>query len=312
MISTPQTASADPRANRGASGSVVEVPTGSAPAPPAYPRVSVILATYNERANLEPLISAIGRLGLPDVEFVVVDDGSTDGTREFLRDRQAHDARMKVLLHNGRQTLTKAQCEGIQRATGGYVVVMDADLQHPPEVIPELLRALDRGATLAVASRYLPGGSTGDRTAYRGLLSRGAEAVAKVVVPETRRIRDPLSGFFAFRRDVFVPLTPGVRGYKLLLFVLVMARRGPVVEVPYHFGSRSFGVSKITEGFGFVRIFLTETILVRRLAQTLARTGDLLRRTGQALNPTTALDLAGARGQRAAGHDSDSSPPAGP
>ncbi len=148
---------------------------------------------------------------------------------------------------------------------------MDADLQHPPEKIPEMVGELERGATLVVASRYARGGAPGPRTPYRLLLSRGAEWIAKLSLPEARRVSDPVSGYFGFRREVFVPFNPRFRGYKLLLFALVMNGPRPIAEVGFRFEPRAHGASKMTQGFRFIRVFLIETFLASRFRRSLPR-----------------------------------------
>jgi dolichol-phosphate mannosyltransferase len=235
------------------------------------PRLSIVLVTYNERANLPALLDRLRQAALPSWEAIVVDDGSTDGTRPFAQELSAVDPRFRVLLHDGRQTTVRAQCQGILAARGAFVAVMDADLQHPPELLPCLVRPLEEGSALTVASRYCPGGSPGDRSPLRGLLSRTADLLARLLLSDARRISDPVSGFFAFRREIFVPLDPGYRGYKLLLFLLVMAHDRPVEEVPFRFEPRTAGASKVVGGLGFVRVFLTEVILAKRVERGLQR-----------------------------------------
>lgn len=246
-------------------------PPGSA----AAPRISIVLAVLNERRNLPELFRRLAALGRSDWEAIVVDDGSTDGSREYLDELGRTDPRVRLLLHDGRQTTLTAQCMGIETARGAYVVVMDADLQHPPELVLELVDQLEAGAAVAVASRYVPGGTPGPRPPLRAVISRGAETVAKLMLAPARRVSDPVSGYFAFRRDVFVAPVKGTRGYKLLLFVLVMARGRPLREVPFRFETRAAGSSKVTSGFGFVRLFLTELLLARRFARRLRRAQGL-------------------------------------
>ncbi|HTW55484.1 MAG TPA: glycosyltransferase [Thermoplasmata archaeon] len=229
------------------------------------PSVSVVLATLNERPSLPELFDRLERLELPSWEVIVVDDGSTDGTRDLVAARAARDPRYRLVAHDGKQTTVRAQGQGIGAARGRSVVVMDSDLQHPPELVPGMLRSLDAGAALVVASRYLPDGSVGPRSPFRAALSRGAEYGAKLLLPDARRVTDPVSGFFAFRREIYEPLPPGYRGYKLLLFVLGMARGRPVAEVPFRFEPRTEGASKVVSGLGYLRVYLQELLLARRL-----------------------------------------------
>lgn len=229
------------------------------------PVVSIVLATLNEAQNLPTVLDRIRRQPLPPFEIVVVDDGSTDGTREYLL-RQAHDdPRVRYVFHDGKQTTLRAHCQGVEATLGRYVIIMDADLQHPPELLPSLLQRLESGAHLVVASRYAPGGSAGPRTTARWTISRGAEWTARLLLPPARRITDPVSGYFGFRRSDWVSLNPLYRGYKLLLFVLVMTEGRPVVEVGYHFVPRPEGTSKVTQSWAFVRMFLIEIVLAHRL-----------------------------------------------
>lgn len=236
------------------------------------PTVSVILATLNERDNLPELLNGILRQPLPPFEVIVVDDGSTDGTRELVSHLAGSEPRIRPIFHNGKQTTLRAQCQGIESARGEFVIVMDADLQHPPERIPAMVRELTGGVGLVVASRYAPEGSVGRRTVARAIISRGAEGIAKLLLPEARGVTDPVSGYFGFRREIFVPLDPEYRGYKLLLFVLVMNRGRRRAEVGFRFEPRTHGSSKVTQTAGFVRLFLVETLLARRLRRRLRRT----------------------------------------
>lgn len=232
---------------------------------PKPPQLSVILATLNERRNLPELLERIRKQPLADYEVLVVDDGSTDGTREYLREQASADPRLRLLFHEGKQTTLRAQCQGIDAAHGKFVVVMDADLQHPPELLGPMLGQLRAGSALTIATRYGLGGSAGARTTFRWSVSRGAEWLAKILLPPSRGISDPISGYFGFRRDIWVPLHPLYRGYKLLVFLLVMAEGDRVTEVSYRFTPRTEGASKVTEGLAFVRIFAIEVLLALRL-----------------------------------------------
>jgi dolichol-phosphate mannosyltransferase len=244
-------------------------PRAAAPAAGDGPELSIVLATLNERSNLPELIDRLRKVPLPPWEAIVVDDGSTDGTREWVDALVRSDPRFRAIYHDGKQTTVRAQCQGIRSARGRIVVVMDADLQHPPELLRPMVDRLDAGASLVVASRYLPGGTPGARSALRGLLSRGAEAIARWMLSDARRVTDPVSGYFAFLRELYRPFDPGFGGYKLLLFVLVMAHGRPVAEVPFRFEPRTAGASKVTGGLAFVRVFLTEVIFAKRVERAL-------------------------------------------
>ncbi|MGA8542787.1 MAG: glycosyltransferase [Thermoplasmata archaeon] len=225
----------------------------------------MVLATLNERQSLPELIERIRRQPLTRCEIIVVDDGSTDGTQEYLQKLVSRDPGVRLLFHDGKQTTLRAQAQGIEAASAPNVVVMDSDLQHPPELLGPILQGLESGSALVIASRYASGGSAGPRTLYRWAVSRVAEWLAKLLLPPSRRVADPMSGFFGFRREIWVPLNPHYRGYKLLVFLLVMAEGRPIREIGYQFTPRVGGTSKLTQGFAFIRVFMIELILARRL-----------------------------------------------
>lgn len=247
--------------------------SSSAPTTDVAPAVSIILATLNERENLPRLLERLWAVSLPTFEVIVVDDGSTDGTREFLIAAARSEPRLRLRWHEGKQTTLRAQCQGIAESRGELVIVMDADLQHPPEVVPAMVKALSDGAALVVGSRYAQGGTAGPRDGVRATISRGAEITAKIFLSEARPLTDPVSGLFGFRREVFRPLNPAWRGYKLLLFLLVMARGRRVDEVGFRFEPRGSGASKVTQNSRFIRFFLTELLLAKRLEESVSRDG---------------------------------------
>lgn len=243
------------------------------PAPPEGrpdpPVLSIVTATFNERANLPVLFERIREQALPPYEILVVDDGSTDGTREMLLEAAAQDPRVRPIFHEGRQTLIPAHCQGIRAARGELVVIMDADLQHPPEILPLITEKLQNGMAVVIASRYAGGGSSGECSAGRRFISLGAHLMTKLLVRNARRISDPISGFYGFWRGIFAPVDPRWRGYELLPFILVMGRGVSVAEIPYVFQPRKRGVSKIVgRDFGFVWTFLVQIVLVARFARS--------------------------------------------
>ncbi len=243
----------------------------SQPTPNPDPVLSIVLAIYNERPSLPELFRRLRTLDLPPWEVLAVDDGSTDGSREFLSEEARGDPRIRTILHDGKQTTLRAQVLALESARGEYAVVMDSDLQHPPELLPKMLDRLKSGADLVVATRYRDGGTPGPRSPLRAVVSRGADGLTKLLLRESRTISDPVSGYFAFRRGIYVPLDRGYRGYKLLLFLLVMSRGENVQEVGFRFEPRTEGASKVTQGLAFVRVFLIELLLARRLAARLSR-----------------------------------------
>jgi len=123
--------------------------------------------------------------------------------------------------------------------------VMDADLQHPPEVIPELLKEIQNGADIAIASRYVKGGSWQHPSLIRRAISKGAILIAHLLLPSTRQVADPMSGFFLFRREVVAGASLKPTGYKILLEILIEGEFQKVAEVPYSFKARHLGASKL-------------------------------------------------------------------
>jgi dolichol-phosphate mannosyltransferase len=265
MIGTASTITPDP-AFRGLAA--VDSATAGAPAKPA---LSIVLAVLNERAALPQLLDRLGQVPLPEYEIIIVDDGSRDGTREYVQQIAASDPRIRVLLNGEARTLIPAQSEGIEAARGDFVIIMDSDLQHPPEKIPELYRELTSGAGIVLASRYLRTGSTGRRPWTRGIMSRGAELILRLVLPETRAVSDPLSGFYGFRRTLFRRPVPMHLGYHMLPYMLISCTGSTIREVPYTFGKRLTGTSKITKDYGFIPLFLRQVRTTSRIRRALAR-----------------------------------------
>lgn len=209
--------------------------------------LSLILPTFNERENIGPLVDRIERAveGIPH-ELIFVDD-STDGTGAAIADQAARYPHITLIQREGRRGLASAVVEGIGRARGEILCVLDADLQHPPEALLTLVEALQRtDADLAVASRYIPGGSYEAFTAARRLASRVATLLARALLSRARLVSDPMSGFFVFRRHVVQDIALRPMGYKILLEILVRGRLGRVTEVPYRFQARGAGRSKLT------------------------------------------------------------------
>ncbi|MDR7563237.1 MAG: glycosyltransferase family 2 protein [Armatimonadota bacterium] len=209
--------------------------------------LSLIVPTYNEREAVPALVERVRRaLGMVPYELVFVDD-STDGTDALIVALAREDPRIRLLHRTGQRGLATAVVEGIGAARGEVVCVLDADLQHPPERIPDLLRALEEtGADLVVASRYVPGGSYQGLGEFRRLTSRVATWLARLLLRRARLVSDPMSGFFAFRRSVVEGVELRPVGYKILLEILARGHFRKVAEVPYVFEARAAGHSKLS------------------------------------------------------------------
>lgn len=215
------------------------------------PKFSLVIPTYNERENITALLEQLERLLqgiLPDAyELLVVDDDSPDGTWELAEEIARRMPSLRVIRRTDERGLATAVVAGWKAAQGEWLGVIDADLQHPPEVLPQLLLALSNGADLAVASRHVEGGGVSDWSLFRQMLSRGAQCLGLLLLPSaTRAVSDPMSGYFVVRRAA--ANLPELRplGYKILLETLAKGDFHQIAEVGYVFQERKKGGSKVT------------------------------------------------------------------
>ena len=205
----------------------------------------MIVPTYHEVESIPHLVARLAAVressGL-DIELLLMDDDSRDGSEVLVEGLALPWVRMVTRKTN--RGLSYAVLDGIQLSTRDTLIVMDADLSHPPEKIPELLAALDDGAEVAVGSRFTEGGSTADDW---GLLRWLNSRVATLLALPLTTLSDPMSGFFAIRRatvlagDEFNPV-----GYKILLELIIKCGCGRVSEIPIHFENRRYGKSALT------------------------------------------------------------------
>jgi len=213
-------------------------------------KISIIIPTYNERENLPVLIKRLNEALVGYVyEFIVIDDDSPDGTWE-----EAQELSKKypiIAIKREEKGLSTAVIRGIQESNNDIIVVMDADLQHPPEKVPELIKQIDNGADIAIGSRFVEGGSVGEWSYSRLLVSKGAKFLATTLFRNIRSIKDIESGFFAFKKKILNGVKLEPVGYKILLEILVMANYQTVKEVGFEFQTRVHGESKL----GFKNIF---------------------------------------------------------
>jgi len=212
------------------------------------PQLSVIVPTFNERDNVTTLFRRL-ETALAGVawEVIFVDDNSPDGTWDVVRGLARQDCRVRCIRRIGRRGLSGACIEGMLASSAACVAVIDADLQHDETQLPKMLAVLQSGeADLVVGSRYIAGGSADSFNKQRAGASALATEVAKRVLGV--KIADPMSGFFMIRRDRFEQLTPqlSTQGFKILLDIVATARGElRVKEIPYTFGSRLHGESKL-------------------------------------------------------------------
>jgi dolichol-phosphate mannosyltransferase len=232
--------------------------------------VLIILPTYNERDNLEPLVAAVHEV-LPEAQLLVIDDGSPDGTGELADRLATADDHLQVMHRPGKQGLGTAYLLGFRHAIDhgyDYVFEMDSDFSHDPRSLPDLLAAARGGADLVIGSRWVPGGGTVNWGLRRQLISRGGSLYARAILGVG--VRDLTSGFKCFRRQTLERIDlPAVRseGYSFQVEMNYRVLRAGmrVAEVPITFVDRRVGQSKMSRG-----IFLEAVVMVWKLRLGLA------------------------------------------
>jgi len=215
------------------------------------PQVSIIIPTYNESQNIVGVLKLI-RENIPKgiyTETIVVDDNSPDGTGKIVEDyiygiKKIAENTIDIIHRKAKNGLSSAILNGIQNAKGETIVVMDSDFSHPPQIIPKMIEALKQyQCDLVVASRYITGGNIQGWTTKRKLMSKFATMIAKKGLGV--KTKDPMSGFFAFKKNIIKELNFDVLGYKFLLEILVKTKGINIKEIPYTFENRKFGSSKL-------------------------------------------------------------------
>ncbi len=212
---------------------------------------SLIIPTYKEAKNIREIIQKLTNLLdeiIPDdYELIVVDDDSPDNTWKVALELMPEYPQLRVMRRQEERGLSTAVIRGWQVAKGEILGVIDADLQHPPEVLLQLWEAMENGADLAIASRHIEGGGVSEWSFARRVLSRGAQMLGLILLPEVLgRVSDPMSGYFLVRRDAITGKTMYPIGYKILIEVIGRGNIGNIAEVGYVFQERQEGESKVT------------------------------------------------------------------
>ena len=214
-------------------------------------QVSIIIPTYNESQNIINILKSIGS-NLPKnllTQAIIVDDNSPDGTGKIVEDYMKNLKKManytiEVIHRKAKDGLGSAILNGIQHAKGDTIVVMDSDFSHPPQIIPKLIESVKKYQfDIAVASRYIKGGNIQGWSLKRKLMSKFATLIAKKGLGIDAK--DPMSGFFAFKKNILNGLNIDAIGYKILLEILVKTKNVTITEIPYTFQDREFGSSKL-------------------------------------------------------------------
>ncbi|MBE9391748.1 glycosyltransferase family 2 protein [Fervidicoccus fontis] len=215
--------------------------------------ISIIIPTFNEAENIGALFERIAAsLANYDYEVIIVDDNSPDNTSKVAvqeAKRLDIEKNVRVIVRNNKRGLSTAVLRGMNEAKGKVLVVMDADLQHPPEKIPDLYRKIAiENYKIVIATRMGKNGYKNMPT-YRRLISKIAGGLAKLLLPKLKNVSDPMSGFFALKREVYLEtkdkLNP--KGYKILLEIIVKShvKQNDIGEIEYVFEKRYAGKSKL-------------------------------------------------------------------
>ena len=209
-------------------------------------KISVVVPTYNESENVGNLTNQIDyALRGIDYEVIFVDD-STDNTPDAKKKVMEENPNVRMEHRETEKGLATAVLEGFKLSRGDYIAVMDADLQHPPAILRSMYAVMETGVDFCVPSRFIPGGSDGGLGPYRKLVSGVARYIGKIMLPSLRKITDPTSGLFMFRRSVIEDADLRPIGWKIMVEVLAMGNYRSVVEIPYKFQARPAGESKLS------------------------------------------------------------------
>ncbi len=235
-------------------------------------RFSIILAALDEDRNVKVMLEKIGGLfqkgRLPGLcEILVINGNKSEKTMRIVdaASRKSKGYKIRLLFQKVSPGLVPAQLEGVKRAGSDILVIMDCDLQHPPEDISRLIAEKERGYDLAVASRRL--GYEGDKRAFsRTVISKVARRLAYAYVKRSRKLADPLSGFFAVDRKYLAGLEERPNLYKLLLYLIAANPGITVSEIDFRFRQRLYGSSKIiSASLRFIRNYMSELRYYREI-----------------------------------------------
>lgn len=205
------------------------------------------MPTYNELDNPKRLINELMR-HLPDETFEVifVDDSSDARSIEWLCALRETYPFVRVEHRTRERGLGSAVVRGFELSRGDVIAVMDADLQHPVGVLPEMMRALAAGYDVAIPSRFIPGGSDGGLSLPRKLVSFTARWMGRLALKRLRNVSDPTSGYFMVKRAVIDGVSLRPVGWKILIEILARGSYSRILEIPYAFEARALGESKMS------------------------------------------------------------------
>ena len=203
--------------------------------------ISIIIPTYNEAENIPILVDEIAKNLKEDYELIVVDDDSPDKTWQ-IAEKLKEKYPLNVLRRINKKGLSSAVLDGLAIAKGNILGVIDADLSHPPEKIPELINAIREGPDFVIGSRLIKGGKVEDWPFHRKFVSWGARILARPLTP----IKDIMSGFFFIKKEVIENKKFKPHGYKIALEILIKGNYNKTKEIPIIFRNRQLGQSKLS------------------------------------------------------------------
>ena len=207
--------------------------------------LTVIIPTFNEAANIRNIITEVDAIFNEhklNGEILVVDDNSPDGTLSIVNDVNKTKNNVHLLVRFKDHGLSQSVVDGFTQAFSDIFVVIDADLSHPPSLIPLMYKEIMAGNDIVIGSRYTEGGGIKKWPLKRRIISLGATFLGRLLFPN---ITDPVSGYFAVKKSVVerAPLKP--RGYKILLEILGKGIWKKTKEIPFEFVDREVGSSKL-------------------------------------------------------------------
>lgn len=209
-------------------------------------KLSIVVPSFNESENVKPLVEQLDvALSGIEHEIVFVDD-SKDNTPDVIAEIMKDKPHVRLEHRTSETGLATAVLKGFTLAEGDYIAVMDADLQHPPAILKYMYYALEEGYDFCIPSRFIPGGSDGGLNLYRKFVSGVARYIGKIALPCLRKVTDPTSGLFMFRREALKDADLQPIGWKIMVEVLAMCTYESIIEIPYTFQDRESGESKLS------------------------------------------------------------------
>ncbi|MCI9050989.1 MAG: polyprenol monophosphomannose synthase [Lachnospiraceae bacterium] len=208
--------------------------------------LSIVIPTFNEKGNIKPLLKQIAE-ALKDIsyEIIFVDDSNDETPNIILKEMKKTD-NIKLEHRENKSGLATAVIRGFELSQGEYIAVIDADLQHPPRTLYQMYQALEKGkGDICIPSRFIKGGSDGGLNIYRKFVSGTARWLGKIILPCLRKVSDPTSGLFMFRREIIKNSELKPIGWKIMIEVLAMGHYSKIIEIPYKFCKRNEGESKL-------------------------------------------------------------------